>query len=114
MKENWYALFICLYTNMSVDKALRKMNVCFKGASRPVNKNIRCKYSDEFIDKIFSLKALGKTHKQIGLIVGLTAYQVSGIVRWHKEKAIQDPTKVSCIAMRKNSTSLYHRIEVSQ
>ena len=52
----------------------------------------------KFIDKIFSLKALGKTHKQIGLIVGLTADQVSGIVRWHKEKAIQDPTKVSCIA----------------
>ena len=69
MKENWYALLICLETNMSVDHALRKMNVHFKCISKVINKKVRCKYSDELINQVFELKALGNTHKQIGLMV---------------------------------------------
>lgn len=118
MKENWYALFICLQTNTSVDSALRKMNVRFKGASKIINKKVRCKYSDELIRKIFELKALGNTHKQIGLMLGLTADQISGIVRVHKEKATKNPDQSILSSnhktMRKNTTSLYHNLEVCQ
>ena len=91
MKENWYALLICLKTNMSVDNALRKMNIHFKYASQVINKKTICKYSDELINRIFELKKQGYTHKQIGLMLGLTADQISGIVRVHKEKATKNP-----------------------
>ncbi|MBE6070721.1 MAG: hypothetical protein E7208_02055 [Clostridium butyricum] len=118
MKENWYALLICLETNTSVDTALRKMNVCFKGASKVINKKVRCKYSDELIKRVFELKELGNTHKQIGLTLGLTADQISGIVRLHKEKATKNPNQSILSSthktMRKNSTSLYHSLEASQ
>lgn len=111
MKENWYALLICMETNISVDHALRKMNVHFKGASKVINKKVRCKYSDDLINRVFELKSLGNTHKQIGLMLGLTADQISGIVRLHKEKATKNPDQSilsSAGTFRKNSISLYH------
>lgn len=118
MKENWYALLICLETNMSVDHALRKMNVHFKSASKVINKKVRCKYSDDLINRVFELKALGNTHKQIGLMLGLTADQISGIVRLHKEKATKNPDQSILSSthktMCKNSISLYHSLEGCQ
>lgn len=111
MKENWYALLICLETNMSVDNALRKMNVHFKSISKVVNNKVRCKYSDELINRVFELKVLGNTHKQIGVILGLTADQVSGIVRLHKgtvAKNIKQSLINKSSYLNENSTLLYH------
>lgn len=106
MKENWYALLICMETNTSVDSALRKMNVCFKSASKVINKKVRCKHSDELIRKIFELKTLGNTHKQIGLMLGLTADQVSGIVRVHKEKVTKNPDQSILSNTNKNLSKI--------
>ena len=96
MKENWYALLICSQINISVDDALREMNVYFKGLSKSINGKVRkSKYSDELINRVFKLKSLGYTHKEIGLTLELTADQVSGIVRLYKEKAITDTDQSS-------------------
>ena len=91
MKENWYALFICLNTNMSVDKALLAMKVVSR-----TKRIYKSKYSDEVIKNVFALKNSGKTVREITEIVKLTRNQVVGILQ-HK-KAIQEPTKVTCIA----------------
>lgn len=119
MKENWYALFICSQTNKSVDDALREMNVHFKSLSKSINGKVRkSKYSDELINRVFELIREGNTHKQIGLMLGLTANQISGITRMYKEKTTKNPDQSILSSthktMRKNSTSLYHRLEEMQ
>ena len=93
MKENWYALVICMCKQMSIDKSLSKMAVEFKGGHKQMNPRAS-KYSDKDINNVLNLKNKGKSYREIGEILGMTTDQAWGIARMYKEKAIRTPTKV--------------------
>lgn len=90
LKENWYALFICLISDeeVPIDKALIKMG---KQEDCKISK---IKYSQSEINYINKLKDSGKSYTQIGIMLGLTRSQVAGIVRQYRLKAARTPTKV--------------------
>ena len=98
MKENWYALVLCLCKEISVDKALIKMEVEFKGGHKQMNPRAS-KYSEKDAENILSLKNKGKSYREIGEILGITTDQAWGIARMYKQKATRTPTKVVQVAL---------------
>lgn len=86
MKENWYALVLCMCKEISVDKALIKMEVEFKDGHKQMNPRAS-KYSDKFINNVLNLKNKGNSYREIGEILGITTDQAWGIARMYKEKA---------------------------
>lgn len=88
MEENWFALFLCINKEISVDKALIKMKI-----QKHCN-SAKNKYSASEINCISKLKDKGKSYTQIGKIFGMTRSQVAGIVRTSKLKATRTPAKV--------------------
>lgn len=102
MKENWFALCICIIKEkeISIDKALALMGL-IGAAARGRQKNPRkSKYSIEQINLIMKLKREGKSHGEIGEIIGLNKNQVWGVIRMYgKEKATRTPTKVVQVAI---------------
>ena len=90
MKENWFALFLCVKKEISVDKALIKMGIDKSCAARKHRE-----YSDNERKQIFNLKSQGKTYSEIGKMFGISRSQIAGIVRYYKIKnAARTPTKV--------------------
>lgn len=115
MKENWYAFFVCIIKNVSIDKAVVKMGVRSSNRSGKQKNPRPSKYSEDFINTALELKQQGKSYKQIGLIMGITQGQAYGVIRMYgNKKATKEPTKVSEVAMRKSTAPLYHRMEVMQ
>jgi len=98
LKENWYAFYLCIRKEMSIDKALTKMAVAFKGHCRQMNPR-PSKYSEKDVENILSLKDKGKSYKEIGEIIGMTTAQAAGVVRMYKQKATRTPTKVVQVAL---------------
>lgn len=92
MKENWFALYLCIKKEFSADKALIRMGVT-KGSSCITKKNM--KHSDSEKEHIAKLKLKGKTYAELGEMFGMTRSQVAGIVRYYKIKMLpRTPTKV--------------------
>ncbi|NMF04537.1 helix-turn-helix domain-containing protein [Clostridium beijerinckii] len=111
MIENWYALCISILKEVSIDKALVQMNISARNNFMRGKTYERqgSKYSEEFVQQIIQMNQNGMSYAQIGEEYGLTRGQVAGAIRMYKiKKATKEPTKVSEVAMRKNSTSLYH------
>lgn len=92
MKENWYALFLCINKEISIDKALIKMNVVFKGHKKQMNPR-KSKYSDKDIRNVLKLKNQGKSYKDIGIILGMTRDQAAGVARMYKQTTAWTPAK---------------------
>src|SRR5690349_232605 len=107
MKENWYALFICTQLEMSIDKALAKMNIKFKDIKRQLSPR-GSKYSEEDFEKILNLKNNGKSYREISEILGMTPGQAAGALRMYKIKATKNPDQSVQSSIPKNSPSLYH------
>lgn len=93
LKENWFALFLCINKEISIDKALIKMNAVFKGHKKQMNPR-RSKYSDKDVKNVLELKNQGKSYKEIGIILGMTRDQAAGVARMCKQKTARTPTKV--------------------
>lgn len=92
MKENWFALFLCINREISVDKALIKLGIT-KECNCTTTKNMR--HSDSEKEYISNLKSQGKTYTEFGEMFGMSRSQVAGIVRYYKIKnAARTPTKV--------------------
>ncbi len=95
MKENWFALLICINKEISIDKALTQMGL--RGAvSRGRQEHPRqSKYSTEFVNNVFVLKCEGKSYREIGDILGLTRNQAWGIIKMYGNKiTARTPSKV--------------------
>ena len=116
MKENWFALFLCINKEISIDKALSKMGVNKKNdCSNRCGNSTYSKYSDSEKEMIFKLKSEGKTYSEIGEMLGMTRSQAAGIIRYYKiKKATKNPDQSVQSSMRKSTAPLYHRMEVMQ
>ncbi|WP_238899326.1 helix-turn-helix domain-containing protein [Clostridium sp. YIM B02500] len=89
MIENWYALFIAILKDVSIDKALSLMNVSARRTCmRKNHKKIirKSKYSDEFMEQISKMKEEGMFYKDIGKVFNMTKCQVEGALRMHKNR----------------------------
>lgn len=93
LKENWYAFYLCLMKNISIDRSLIKMAVVFKQYKPHANPKAS-KYSQQDITNIINLKNRGKSYKEIGIILGMTRDQVAGVARMYKQKTARTPAKV--------------------
>ena len=98
MKENWFALFICVISekDISIDKSLIKMGISKECNDIGVK---HMKYSDSEKEHITKLKMQGKTYGELGKMFGMTRSQVAGIVRYYKIKTTRTPTKVVQVAI---------------
>lgn len=95
MKENWYALFICINKDISIDKALAAMGLHGASARGRQENPRKSKYSREDVKLIVKLKQEGKSTVEIGEIVGLNKNQVWGVIRMYGKKVTaRTPTKV--------------------
>lgn len=115
MKENWYAFFVCIMKNVSVDKAIVKMGLRSSNPSGKQKNPRPSKYSEDFINTALELKKQGESYKDISLIMGITQGQAAGIIRYYKiKKATKNPDQSVQSSIRKSTAPLYHRMEVMQ
>lgn len=95
MKENWFALFICINKEISIDKGLTAMGLRGSGKRGRQGHPRKSKYSTEDVNLIMKLKKEGKRPKEIGELVGLNSNQVWGVIRMYGNKiTARTPTKV--------------------
>ena len=102
MKENWYALCVSILTNNSSESSLILMDI------RP--KNLPKKDLHLTEKQALNLKYLNKsmTWNEIAEEFGIYGEALRQQVSAALKKATKEPTKVSEVAMRKNTTPLYH------
>jgi hypothetical protein len=92
LKENWFAFYLSIFKDISVDKALIKMGITKECNYAGIKK---MKHSDSEKEYIANLKSQGKTYTELGEMFNMTRSQVAGIVRYYKIKnAARTPTKV--------------------
>lgn len=108
MIENWYALFICINKEVSVDKALICMGLNKRVHGKQKNPR-KSKYSIEFTREVVKLKDSGKSYKEVGEFFNLNKSQVEGIIRKYKqESATKNPEQSVLSSIQKQSSRLYH------
>lgn len=102
MIENWYALCISILTNVSSEKALAKRGIA---ANKRPKKKV---YLTE--QQALNLKDVSKTvsWRELGEMFDINGEALRNQVYKAIKKATKEPTKVSEVAIRKNSTPLYH------
>lgn len=91
MKENWFALFLCINKEISTDKSLILMGItkaCKSGSRNYL------KHNDAEKEKIYKLKINGKTYSEIAKLLGMSRGQVASLIREYKIKTARTPTKV--------------------
>lgn len=102
MKENWYALCVSILTENSIERALGIMNI--KPDKMPKKKLHLTK--EQALNLTFLRQTT--TWNDLGKEFGINGEALRQQVNTALKKATKEPTKVSKVAMRKNSSSLYH------
>jgi hypothetical protein len=93
--ENWYALYISILNDVSIDKALQLMNISARKTYMRKNHNKiirKSKYSDEFMQQISKMKEEGMFYKDIGKVFNMTKCQIEGALRMYKNKKATEDT----------------------
>ena len=102
MKENWYALCISILTENSIERALGIMDIKpNKNHKKDLHLTNQQALNLQFLRQSMSWHELAE---EFGIYGEALRQQVNKALK----KATKEPSKVSEVAMRKNSPSLYH------
>ncbi|WP_139356234.1 hypothetical protein [Clostridium felsineum] len=84
LKNNWYALILCILRNKTIDEALNVFEI-ITNKYRIVGKK-KNSYSVRDIEKILYIKKVGMKNKDIAEYFGITRSQVKAIIQYHSKR----------------------------
>lgn len=87
MRDNWWALMLCILKNITPDCAMNIFQVFSSGSKQ---KKVLKYVSRENITAMCSMKEKGYTYKQIGELYGISADAAQKRMRRGKEKFLKE------------------------